>query len=124
MISSNLIKYQININDYEIVKEINKGKFIITYEVKNKKTQKQYIAKIISNDKASNMNQKYYHEIQKIMKVINPTVIQYLCFSMTDFTGSQKLTVITDFSETDTLKNLISNLDETKKQIILIGISY
>ncbi|KAK8843537.1 hypothetical protein M9Y10_024592 [Tritrichomonas musculus] len=124
--------YLINLNDYDIVRNINHGGFGIINLVKNKKTNEKYAAKTnLIQNKTQN---KFFisREVRILAQIQHLTIIQFRGFSYVDFHGEKNITILMDYMKEGSLAHLIdkeskslcpSNYDNTKRQIILVGIA-
>lgn len=133
MIVGRVDKYRIDIKDYIIIKEINKGSFGIVYEVKNNKTDQTYAAKVILNSESNQSKQMIDREIGIMMRVSHPTLMGFRGFSLIDFNGSKNITILMDLFEHGSLADILEkvkkgllnqNYDNTTRQIILVGVAY
>lgn len=82
--------YLINLNDYDIVRNINHGGFGIINLVKNKKTNEKYAAKTnLIQNKTQN---KFFisREVRILAQIQHLTIIQFRGFSYVDFHGEKK----------------------------------
>ncbi|KAK8838437.1 hypothetical protein M9Y10_033064 [Tritrichomonas musculus] len=125
-------RYLIDINDYKIIRNINSGGFGIINLVQNKKNGQQYAAKtnLIQN---KSQNKLYIsREVRILSQIQHSTVIQFKGFSYIDFDGRQNITILMDYMKEGSLANLLDletkclcprNYDNTKRQIILVGIA-
>ncbi|KAK8870877.1 hypothetical protein M9Y10_008775 [Tritrichomonas musculus] len=128
-------KYQIIISDFKIISEIKRGGFGIVYLVENIKTNERYAAKVnLIDNGESTVNRKLFvsREVQILMRIQHPTVIQFQGFSFTDFNNNENITIFMNYMQNGSLADLINkgqhgllphNFDNTQKQIILAGIA-
>ena len=125
--------YKINIKDYKILKELNRGGFGIVYKIRNKSTNETLAAKVILSGNSEKMKKMIEREINIMIKVAHQTIIKFRGFSLEDFSENQNVTIIMDFAKRGSLSdilNLISQgltpeeYDNTTRQIILIGVAY
>lgn len=134
MIPSESLKnqYIIDIKDYEIVKNINRGGFGIIDLVRNKKTGDEYAAKTNLIKTKPQNRRLILREVRILIQVQHPTIIQFRGFSYFDFAGEKNIVILMDHMKYGSLSDLIEkeskslcplDFDNTKKQIILIGIA-
>ena len=128
-------KYTFDISEYEIVEEIKRGGFGIVNLVRNKNTKKKFAAKtnLINTGMSIRQGRQIIsREVGILIRVKHPTIISFRGYSTRDFTGNQNITILMDYMKGGSLSDLIklenrglapSNYDNTKRQIILIGIS-
>ena len=125
-------KYLFDIKEYRIIRNISKGGFGIVNLVQNKKSGNKYAAKtnLIQTENQSKLFVS--REVRILIKIQHPTIIQFRGFSYQDFDGNQNVTILMDFMNEGSLAELIekeqrglcpSNYDDTKRQIILVGIA-
>ena len=125
-------KYLFDVNNYKIVTEINRGGFGVVNLVKDQTSEKEYAAKtnFLQN---KNQNKLYIsREIRILIQVQHPTIIQFRGFSYVDFENHKNITILMDYMKNGSLADLIakeekglspSEYNNTKRQIILIGIA-
>lgn len=126
-------KYLLNPNDFEpFNKDPVTGGFGIINFVRNKATGKEYAAKT-SHRKTTPQERKFVlRELNILMKVQHPTIIHFEGFSFQDFQGYDNITIFIDYMEKGTLSDILEkeqhsllplDFDNTKRQMILVGIS-
>ena len=130
--SSQKSKFLFDIDDYKLIKKINKGGCAIVHLVQNKKNGKYYAAKT-NLHQITKQNMIYIsREIRVLIEVQHPTIIQFRGFSYIDFYNLNNITILMDYMQKGSLADLIENeekslcqnvYDNTKRQIILIGIA-
>lgn len=125
-------KYIIDIKDYQLVRNINSGGFGTINLVKNIKNGNIYAAKtnLIPN---KTQNKLFIsREIRILIQIQHPTIIQFRGFSYLDFNGNKNITILMDYMKEGSLADLIAkeqkslcppNYDNTKRQIILVGVA-
>ncbi|KAK8888185.1 hypothetical protein M9Y10_039249 [Tritrichomonas musculus] len=124
--------YMFDINDYKKISIIGKGSFGIIYLAQNKINGEEYAAKtnLIQNESLSKL--LISREIRIMSQFQHPTIIQFKGFSFLDFDGCQNITILMEYMKNGSLATLIdletkslcpSNYDNTKRQIILVGIA-
>ena len=124
--------YLIDLSDYEIVRNITRGGFGDINLIRNKKTGKELVAKtnLIKN---KTQNKLFIsREVRILIQIQHTTIIQFRGFSYIDFHGDKNITILMDYMKEGSLASLIekeikslcpSNYDNTKRQIILVGIA-
>lgn len=133
MKSSRISDYKINVKNYKVVKELNRGGFGIVYKIKNRSTNQIYAAKVLLSGNSESMKQMIDREVNIMIRIDHPTVIRFHGFSLTDFSNNKNVTIIMDFADKGSLADILDLIDKgltpkgydnTTRQIILIGISY
>ncbi|KAK8846002.1 hypothetical protein M9Y10_020947 [Tritrichomonas musculus] len=125
-------KYLFDPKDYKFVSNLGAGGFGLIDLVKNIDTGKEYIMKTCIYQ--SNTTEKLFisREIRILILIQHPTIIQFRGFSYTGLRGFQNITILMDYKRNGSLSNLLELerkglcpdiFDDTKKQIILIGIA-
>lgn len=125
-------RYVLNVSDYEIVHEIKCGGFGVVNLVRHKRTKEELASKT-NLIQAGQQNITFVsREIRILIQVQHPTIIQFRGFSFTDFENKNNITIFMDYMREGSLADLISKekrglcpliYDNTKRQIILIGIA-
>lgn len=125
-------KYSFDINDFEIIKNIKQGGFGVIKLVRHKITKEEYATKTnFIHIKAEN---KHFitREIRILIRIQHPTIIKFRGYSNIDFEGNKNFTIFMDYMGKGSLADLINDeekclcpisYDNTKRQIILIGIA-
>ena len=125
--------YKINLKDYKILKELNRGGFGIVYKIRNKNTNVVLAAKVILSGNSEKMQKMIDREINIMIRVAHPTIIKFFGFSLEDFSENQNVTIIMDFAKRGSLSDILKLIsrgltpeeyDITTRQIILIGVAY
>lgn len=126
-------KFKIDIKNYKIVSDIQRGGFGSVFKVRDQATETEYAAKIIINSGFDDQSKKMINrEIGIMMRVHHPAVIKFLGYSLVDFNGNNNVTIIMQLAENGSLAELISrcqtgnaphSYDNTTRQKILIGIA-
>ncbi|KAK8881631.1 hypothetical protein M9Y10_004375 [Tritrichomonas musculus] len=125
-------RYLINVDDYQIINKMNQGGFGIIYLVRNIKTKEEFVAKINKNQTDLKNEILISRELRILIQIQHPTIIQFRGFSYTDFENQKNITIFMDYMKNGSLADLIANeanglcksdYDNTKRQIILIGIA-
>ena len=136
MISRTKIRsHLINLKDYKVIKEISRGGFGIVYLVENKKSHQRFAAKVNFQQPTSmDEGDKFIsREIGILVRVQAPTIIRFSGFSLKDFHGGDNVTILMEYKEKGSLKQLIDleeriqappEYDNTVKQIILCGVAH
>ena len=124
-------KYLFDIDDYEITRCIKRGGFGIVNLVKNKTNGQEYASK--TNLIQTQAQNKLFisREVRILIQIQHPTIIQFRGFSYIDFNKNKNITILMDYMKKGSLADLIdqemkslcpSTYDNTKRQIILVGI--
>ncbi|KAK8835029.1 hypothetical protein M9Y10_016337 [Tritrichomonas musculus] len=128
-------KYIFKIDDYKVIREIKRGGFGIVNLVQNNNTKEQFAAKTnLIETGITKRRQKQFisREIGILIQVQHPTIIRFKGFSFNDFQGYRNMTILMDYMKGGSLSDLIKlqskslapgNYDNTKRQIILVGIA-
>lgn len=135
MLKSIKDKYQVNINDYTIIRELNRGGFGIIYLVYDKIKKEELVAKvnlINTGQECERRKQFVKRELEILMRIQHPTIIPLRGFSFTDFRNDKNITILMDYVPMGSLLSLIEmeqkglcpiQYDNTKRQILLAGIA-
>ena len=120
---------QINIEDFNICHLLNSGAFGYVYLVEDH-TSKKYAAKVIDSN---NIDPKMIiREIGILISVKHPTIVKCFGYSLVDFYSRPNTTIFMEHAENGSLADVLKEIrktpehhgcDNTKCQIILIGIS-
>lgn len=131
MIDDSSNSKKININDYELIKELNKGAYGIVYLVKEKNTGKKYAAKVnIFKGNYKEYMKYVIREIEILSDASFPTIVGFHGYSTKDFDNRPYVTILLDYLENGSLLDVINkgrinnDFDNTKKHIILAGIAH
>lgn len=140
--NSSLESKEIDIIRFVRDKDIDKGGQGFVYKVIEKSTKKLYAAKTLEfqgDDGEDEENRSFKiinGEVQIMMCVQHPTIIKFIGYSKLDFNNQPNVTIIMEFAENGSLYDIIKpklksksgkdliSLTNTKRQIILFGISY
>lgn len=125
-------RYLFDIKNYKVVQEVNKGGFAVINLVENKQDGSKYAAKtnLIQNTKQNKLF--ILREVRILIEVQHPTIIQFRGFSYIDFDNKKNITILMDYMKNGSLAYLLSNEEKglspsnynnTKRQIILIGVA-
>lgn len=125
----------IYLNEYQKQKSIGSGSFGTVYKVKDLKTGNIFAAKIskvyltqCTDDDARNLER----EVDIISKLKHPAILKFIGFTVNDFKGKPKPTIITELVPNGSLEDILElerrccgnkNWDETKKLINIYGIA-
>lgn len=127
-----LDSFELDIHNFNIVKQIGTGTISSVYLVEDNKTNQEYVAKIIQLDLDKQSDFIAKHEIDNLIKAQHQTLVKLTGFCSTDFYDRSHLTLILDFYKRGTLNSILKNIqkgekvenyDNTTRQIILIGIA-
>lgn len=117
-------KYLISLDKFEVIKEISHSQNYIFLLVEDKETKKQYVAKVCKTEE--DQQSQIDHTINSMNKFKHPIVNLFLGYSPKNFLGEDHLTIISNYYPKGDLFNFIhqNQVDNTTRQIILVGISY
>ena len=121
---TNKLDYLVDPNKFEDVKEIKKGGFSTLYLVKNKDTGNYMAAKIINHHNKKAINR----EIAFSIKCSGHSGFnKFYGFSKTDFFKNNDVTLFMEFQKNGSLADILrktpNTLDNTNRQIILLGVA-
>lgn len=123
----------VNISDYKVIREIKNGAFGIVYLVEDLKTRQRLAAKVNISNSGSINDSMISREIAILIRIQSPTIIPFFGFSLKDFFGSSRVTILMEYKENGSLQELLEKerrsqapheYDNTVKQIILCGIAH
>lgn len=129
------LSMEINIDEYEKYSpdSIGKGSYSEIFLIKEKSSGKFLAAKILKQDAYNEEDDlRIRREIEIISSCIHPTIVKFYGFSNKDFSGENNIVIIMEYAENKSLSEAIKNAkcgradgnyDNTKIQIILIGIA-
>lgn len=133
MKSDFMSKYKIDTKDFKKCGKINSGGFGIIYKVINIYSNEYYACKIIYLKDDDEQNRKMTdREIEIMMKLKHPTIINFIGYSLTDFEGKCAVSIFMDLAIKGSLDQLLQNsrkslafsdYNNTVRQIILVGIA-
>ena len=118
----------IDIKDYKIIREIDKGSYGTVYCIQNVKTNQKFAAKIIKSVDDKNIDR----EIKIINQLQHPTIIKFQGYSLKDFNDNDRCVIIIEYLSNGDLSNVIEDemnhktrdgWDYTQKLINLYGIA-
>lgn len=118
----------IDLDDFEKGDELGKGTYGEVFRLLKKTTREEYAAKEIifkKDDDKKSINR----EIEIMSNLVHPTLTKLIGFNVNDINEEQyKVTIVMELAENGSLKTILdlakkSKLDNTTKQIILIGIA-
>ena len=120
---SNIDQYLVSLDRFNQINEIDRGMFSIIKLIEKIDTHERYAAKIIYNQDPN--DEIYKPHIEYLIQLNHPTIINFIGFSRTDFSGNNNYTLIFEYTSNKSLVNFLdtNNLDNTDRQIILSGIS-
>ena len=126
--------YKVCLNNYQKIREISKGGFGCVYLIRKKNTNEYYAAKIIKYfNEETTYKLMINREISIMMRITHSTLIRFIGYSLEDFEGNNNVTIIMEYHEKGSLSKYLQDsrtgnadieFDNTKRQIILIGIAY
>lgn len=123
--------YIVNLKEYKIIRELKSGGFGTVYLIKDK-FNTYFAAKVNhfqGSEKYSLLNRR---EINILIQIQHPTIVEFVGYSNKDFNGFDQTTIIMKYMSKGSLSDLIEkeikgscpyDYDNTKRQIILIGIA-
>lgn len=123
-------KNEIDLTNYEKIKQIGNGGYGRVYLVQNTKDKQKYAAKVskITNDDVKN----FVRELDILSKIRHRTILPFKGYSLTDFSGEQNPIILTKYASNGSLRDALKNeslglspedWNNTKKHIILYGIA-
>lgn len=125
--------YKIDIKKYEIIKSIKEGDFDCVYSIRDKETHEGFSATTIYYSRENkDYKQIVTREINIMMEIRHPTLINFIGYSLKDFDGKKNITILMDHFKNISLSYVIKkartrpdeiDFDNTDRQIILIGIA-
>lgn len=120
--------YIIDLNNYQILSQSKDGVIGYTNFIISKKSNRQYTAKTSPTQFNSQNPQLILREVNLLVRAQHPTIIRIQGFSYTDFQGQDNLTILMEFVQKGPLSDFIEKVDQslfdnTKRQIILVGIA-
>lgn len=120
---SGVEQYLISLDRFTVVKELGKAAFGFVLLVEDKETKQKFAAKVINEDNEEN-RRKALEEIEIIGQLHHQTIVNFIGYSPVDFEGKDHITIVTEFQPNGDLHDAIKKgkLDNTQKQIILVGI--
>lgn len=129
----NLNEFEIKIDDYIQCEKIEGHNSSNVYVVEKKDTQKKFAAKIINEKCTDEESQiRVNREIEILVFCDHPTIIKFYGFSKKGFNDKENAVVIMELAKNGSIATMIKKCkegvadpeyDNTKKQIILIGIA-
>lgn len=126
-------KYLVDLNDFKVTKKIKSGGYGNVYHIQNKKTKKEYAAKILVTEDDTQNKILINREIGIMIRLQHPTIIKFYGYSLKDFDDQNNVTIIMDFAKNGSLATLLQNVkkglvdqtyDNTSRQKILVGVAY
>ena len=125
----------VDLDDFELHKEIGEGSYSKVYEVLNKKTGLKYAAKVLRIDYNQCKRNDYYillREVNSISKVNHPSFVKFIGYSPVDFHHNPHPVIIMELSSNRSLSHFLESLrndeeipdwDDTMKLINIYGIA-
>ncbi|KAK8836227.1 hypothetical protein M9Y10_039859 [Tritrichomonas musculus] len=127
------MQINIDLTKYQKIKEIKRGGYGEIYQIRKISTSEIYVAKIIKINQDSDFNKTCIdHEIQILMNVKHPTIINMLGFTLNDFEGNKNVTILMNYYKNGSLLDLLTKaqkgvapteFNDTIRQIIITGIA-
>ena len=124
--------YLFRVEDYKVVRSINRGGFGEINLVRNNENGEEYAAKTNYIDTESSNKIFILREVRILIQIQHPTIVRFRGFSYRDFDNKKNITILMDYMKDGSLADLIekemrslcpSDYNNTKRQIILIGIA-
>lgn len=122
-------EYLVDIQNYKIISYPKHGGFGVVNFVEEKKTGEKYAAKTSLYGAKGDEFVFVLREINILLHFQHETVVKFHGVSYKDFNGEDNITIFMKFMENGSLANLLKKerkshfVDNTKKQIILVGIA-
>ena len=134
-VDPSLKDFFLNINRFDKGEMIKSESTYKLYQVKHKETAQIYSAKIIT----IKLNKMSQHEIINLSREINnlsqikhPSILKFIGYSLTDFSGKNRPVIVTEYSSNLTISTILEqerkgkkilNWDDTQKLINIYGIA-
>ena len=125
----------LDLTPYEVVKQQSKGDTWKLCEVRNKESGTIYTAKI-TTIKLNKMGRSdiinLSHEINNISQIKHPSILEFIGYSQTDFSGKRRPVIVSEYASNGTISSLLdkerrkqhqSGLSATQKLIVIYGIA-
>lgn len=113
----------IDLNNFKILKNLSVKQNTQVYSVQNVETKEILAAKIFLTSNISKNKAINYEEIDAIMRIQHPTIVNIRGYSPSDFEGENNFTVLMDFISNGPLSNFhektIKNLTKTEYDTII-----
>ena len=125
-------KYILDLSNYEIIEQIQNGVIGSTNIIRCRKTNKSFTSKTSLYESNPQNNTLILHDIGLLIRIQQPTIIKIQGFSYENFEKRNNLTILKEYFSRTSLSNLIektnlsqfiSDYSNTKRQIILVGIT-
>lgn len=122
----------LNLKEFKLGESLGRGAYGEVFHCTNLKTKKQYAAKVSNIMPKKDMEHYFTREINSLSHINHPCVIKLAGYSKTSFDGQERPVLLTEYMNGGSLKKAIdfefgrspiSNWNNTKKQIILIGMT-
>lgn len=112
----------INLDDFVKKDKLGKGSYGEVYKILKKSTKEVYAAKYLQLYESS--KKSINREIQIMANLIHPTIAKLIGFNVTDIDHEQyQVTIVMEMAENGSLRSILKDCDNTKRQIILVGIA-
>ena len=107
------MQINIDLTKYQKIKEIKRGGYGEIYQIRKISTSELYVAKIIKINQDSDFNKTCIdHEIQILMTVKHPTIINMLGFTLNDFEGNKNVTILMNYYKNGSLLDLLTKAEK------------
>lgn len=83
-----LKSHVVSLNDYDIIREINRGGFGVVYLIERKDDHQKFAAKVNIQKLTPEQDKFISREIGILIRVQSPTIIRFYGFSLQDFQGN------------------------------------
>ena len=124
----------LDIKRFKIIKLIRKGGFGSVFLVQDDTSKLRYAAKVISyNSDETEYKTMINREIGNMIRAQHPTIIKLFGYSLQDFDGFPNVVIFMELAANGSLseilqkarnKNPDKNVDNTVRQIILVGVAF
>lgn len=126
--------YLIDSDDYKLIKRLNEGQYGVVFLVQNKTTNELFAAKALKEINSDEANEVtgINKEIKVLMQCRHPTIVRFHGVSCKNIEGRARYTIFLDYFQNGSLSSILKKdrdlkddfkLDNTARQIILIGIA-
>ncbi|KAK8883536.1 hypothetical protein M9Y10_042630 [Tritrichomonas musculus] len=100
----------IDIHDFGVIDKIYNGIFGQVYTIQEKATNKTYAAKVLEGTHTGlDFMKRFYYEVEIMSKFNSPFIVKYVGYSLNDFYDRPSPTIIMEFVQNGTLKDLLDN---------------
>lgn len=128
---------EFNLNQFKLQKKIGDGNFGNVYIAKEISTGKEFAAKISKqkfdeSSKDADLTHQLFREVNLMASLYHPSIIKFIGYSPTDFSGVNYPTIVTELAQKGSLEDMIKledlsqkldEWDDTRKLINIFGIA-